>query len=136
MVHPGPPRSNSITSPLRLRWLWLCALAVAACLGATLVAAQDNSAQSGATPTLHVYTNLVQIPVLVLDAWRDKLSSPVAQNRFSISFDGGPWSRPTYARLEGDGPIDLSIVLDTRSAQSDLLEKMDQTIADLSLIHI
>jgi len=132
MVHPGPPRSNSITSPLRLRWLWLCALAVAACLGATLVAAQDNSAQSGATPTLHVYTNLVQIPVLVLDAWRDKLSSPVAQNRFSISFDGGPWSRPTYARLEGDGPIDLSIVLDTRSAQSDLLEKMDQTIADLA----
>jgi hypothetical protein len=74
----------------------------------------------------------VQIPVLVLTPEGEKLSSPIAQNRFSISFDGGPWSRPTYARLEGDDPIDLSIVLDTRSAQEDLLQRMDQTIADLA----
>src|ERR1019366_9535644 len=60
------------------------------------------------------------------------LYSPIAQNRFSISFDGGPWLRPAYARLEADDPIDLSIVLDARSAQQDLLERMDQTIADLA----
>jgi VWFA-related protein len=105
---------------------------MAACLGGTLLPAQDNSAQPGTTPTLHVYTNLVQIPVLVLTPGRDKLYSPIAQNRFSISFDGGPWLRPAYARLEADDPIDLSIVLDARSAQEDLLERMDQTIADLA----
>jgi hypothetical protein len=105
---------------------------VAACLTGTLLPAQDTPAQSGATPTLHVYTNLVQIPVLVLTPEGEKLSSPIAQNRFSISFDGGPWSRPTYARLEGDDPIDLSIVLDTRLAREDLLGRMDQTIADLA----
>jgi VWFA-related protein len=105
---------------------------MAACLGGTLLPAQDNSAQPGTTPTLHVYTNLVQIPVLVLTPGRDQLYSPIAQNRFSISFDGGPWLRPAYARLEADDPIDLSIVLDARSAQEDLLERMDQTIADLA----
>jgi len=105
---------------------------MAACLCGTSLPAQDTPEQTGATPTLHVYTNLVQIPVLVLDPWRNKLPSPIAQDRFSISFDGGPWHRPTYARLEADDPINLSIVLDARSAQDDLLEKIDQTIAGLA----
>ena len=112
---------------LQRRWLCLCGLGMA-----TLLAAQNSPAQPDATPTLRVYTNLVQIPVLVLSSERDKLYSPIAQNRFSISFDGGPWLRPTYARLEAEDPIDLSIVLDTRSVPEDLLQKMDQTIADLA----
>jgi hypothetical protein len=104
---------NSITSRLQPRWLRLGGLAVAACLTGTLLPAQDTPAQSGATPTLHVYTDLVQIPVLVLDSWREKLSSPIAPNRFSISFNGGPWSRLRHVHREGNDPIDLSIVLDT-----------------------
>jgi VWFA-related protein len=82
--------------------------------------------------TLHVDANLIQIPVLALDAWRNKLSFPIAQDRFFISFNGGPWARPRYARLEGDDPIDLAIVLDTRLPQEDLLEGMDQAIAGLA----
>ena len=101
LMHLGSSRLNSITSRLQPRWLRLGGLAVAACLTGTLLPAQDTPAQSGATPTLHVYTNLVQIPVLVLTPGRDKLYSPIAQNRFSISFDGGPWLRPAYARLRG-----------------------------------
>ena len=65
-MHLGSSRLNSITSRLQPRWLRLGGLAVAACLTGTLLPAQDTPAQSGATPTLHVYTNLVQIPVLVL----------------------------------------------------------------------
>src|ERR1017187_6933780 len=122
-MHLGSSRLNSITSRLQPRWLRLGGLAVAACLTGTLLPAQDTPVQPDATPTLHVYTNLVQIPVLVLTPAREKLSSPIAQNRFSISFSGGPWSRPTYARPEGDDPIDLSIVLDTGSSPEDLLEK-------------
>jgi hypothetical protein len=108
-------------SLLRSRWQSLCALGMVVCLTGTLLRAQDapalpaqnNSVQSGATPTLHVYTDLVQIPVLVLDSWREKLSSPIAPNRFSISFNGGPWSRLRHVHREGNDPIDLSIVLDT-----------------------
>jgi VWFA-related protein len=116
----------------KLRWRCLCGLAIAAGLSAASLLAQDAPAQPGAIPTLHVYSNLVQIPVLVLTPEREKLSSPIAQNRFSISFDGGPRLRPAYARLEGDDPIDLSIVLDTRLPQADLLQRMDQAIADLA----
>jgi VWFA-related protein len=105
---------------------------MAACLSGTSLSAQDNPAQAGTTSTLHVYTDLVQIPLLVLTPEHEKLSSPIAQNRFSVSLDGGRWFRPKYARLEGDDPIDLSIVLDTRGPQEDLVERMDQTIADLA----
>lgn len=123
---------NSITFLLRPPWLCLCGLGMAVCLGGTLLSAQNTPATSDAIPTLHVYTNLVQIPVLVLTPTREKLLAPIAPNRFSISFDGGPSFQPTYARLEGDDPIDLSIVLDIRSLQIDLIERIDQTIADLA----
>src|ERR1017187_4500691 len=73
-MHLGSSRLNSITSRLQPRWLRLGGLAVAACLTGTLLPAQDTPAQSGATPTLHVYTNLVQIPVLVLTPAREKLA--------------------------------------------------------------
>jgi hypothetical protein len=131
-MHPGSSRLNSITFLLRPPWLCLCGLGMAVCLGGTLLSAQNTPATSDAIPTLHVYTNLVQIPVLVLTPTREKLLAPIAPNRFSISFDGGPSFQPTYARLEGDDPIDLSIVLDIRSLQIDLIERIDQTIADLA----
>jgi VWFA-related protein len=94
--------------------------------------AQDVPPQQGATATLHVYANLVQIPVLVLDPWGAKLASPIAPNRFRISIDKGPWRQPSYARLEADDPLDLSIVLDTRTVPADMLEAMDQAVADLA----
>jgi VWFA-related protein len=136
-MHPRSPRLNSITSLLQLRWLWLCGLGMAVCLGGTFA---PRAGQLGATWRDTDAACLYQPGAdsgACSDAWREKLSSPIAPNRFSISFDGGPWSRPTYARLEGDDPIDLSIVLDTRLTarvpqQEDLLEKMDQTIADLA----
>jgi VWFA-related protein len=44
----------------------------------------------------------------------------------------GGFGRPTYARIEGDDPIDLAIVLDTRLPQRDLFERIGQAIADLA----
>jgi hypothetical protein len=83
-----------------------------------------------------VNTNLVQIPVLVLTAARERLSSAIAPNRFSISLNGEPAFRPTYARLEGDDPINLAIVIDTRAPQEDLLPKLDEDIANLAPIYL
>jgi VWFA-related protein len=130
MLHPGSPRLNFVTSVLPSPRL--CVLGMAMCFGTMPLLAQDTAAQSEATPTLHVYTNLIQIPVLVLTSGREKLPSPIAPNRFSISLSSGPSFRPVYARLEGEDPIDLAIVLDARSPQEDLLPKMDQAIADLA----
>lgn len=95
--------------------LWLCGLGIAAACIPSLQA-QD------APPTLHVYTNLVQIPTLVLQADRKPLAAPLAEGRFFVSFDGGPKFRATHARLEGDDPINLSILLDLRQPFPSLMD--------------
>ena len=107
------------------RLLLLCVGFVAVWGGAVL------AAQDAATPTLHAYANLIQIPVVVLSPFRLPLA-PIAPSRFSISLDSGPQFRPTHVRPEGDDPISVSILLDARGAQDDLLPKIDAAIADLA----
>ena len=93
---------------------------------AAALPAQDNG-----VPTLHVYPNLVQIPALVLD--QDlKPIVPIAEGRFFISLDGGPKFRVTHARLEGDEPISLAILLDVSQPYPTLMAKMDDAIAGLA----
>jgi hypothetical protein len=102
--------------------------------GAGLVAGWGGAAiaaQDAGIPTLHVYENLIQIPVLVLDPLRTPLE-PIAPRRFAISVDSGPRFRPTHVRQEGDDPISLSILLDARGPEDDLLAKVDAAIADLA----
>jgi hypothetical protein len=82
-------------------------------------------------PTLHVYTNLVQIPTLVLGQDR-KPTSSIAEDRFFVSVDGGPKFRVTHARLEGDDPISLAIVLDVSQPFPRLMAKMDDAVAGLA----
>jgi hypothetical protein len=95
-------------------------------LGGVPLAAQD-----GATPTLHVYTNTIQIPVLVLSPMRGPLA-PIASSRFSVSLDGGPQFRATHVRTEGDDPISLSILLDVSGSEAKLIPKLDEAIASLA----
>jgi VWFA-related protein len=110
---------------------------VAACLSRTELAAQDatgqdRSAQPSPVLTLHVATNLVRIPVLVLTPQYERLYSPIAPNRFTIQFGSEPPIRPKYVRREGDDPIDVAFVLDTRWPQESLLPKIDEAIANLA----
>ena len=81
--------------------------------------------------TLHVYETLIQIPVLVLDPLGTPLE-PIDPRRFAISIDSGPRFRPSYVRLEGNDPISLSILLDARGPEDDLLPKIDAAIAGLA----
>ena len=75
------------------------------------------AAQDAPTPkdepirTLHVYANLIQIPTLVLGLNRERLKTPIAESRFSVSIHRTVVSA-THVRLEGDDPISLSILLD------------------------
>jgi hypothetical protein len=90
------------------------------------VAAQDEGVQ-----TLHVYTNLIQIPVLVLSSFRQPMKQ-IAPNRFMVSVDSGPRFRATHVRPEGDDPISLSILLDARGRENEVLAKIDTAIAALA----
>jgi hypothetical protein len=81
--------------------------------------------------TLHAYTNLVQIPTLVVG----KDFKPVAridERRFFVSLDGGRKLRVTHARLEGDDPISLTILLDLTQSNPDIIVSADQAIASLA----
>jgi hypothetical protein len=88
-------------------------------------------AQDGATTTLHVYANTIQIPVLVLGADRQP-TAPIAPGRFKVSLDDGPKFRATHVRLEGDDPISLAILLDVSGKETDLMPKIDEAIASLA----
>ncbi len=101
------------------------------------MAAQDSAApaaqaESLATPTLHLATNLVQIPVLILTPKGERLPAPIALEKFQVKLHGGPAFQPKYARLEGDDPLDLAVVVDTRVLQNNLLQKVDDGIAELA----
>jgi hypothetical protein len=90
----------------------------------------------GQVPTLHVYTNLVQIPTLVLGHGLEQID-PIAENKFSVSVDSGPWFRATHVRREGDDPISLAVLLDMRFGAGDFIPKLRDSIAGLapSLVH-
>jgi hypothetical protein len=94
------------------------------------VAAQNQ--QNEPIHTLHVYTNLMQIPTLVLGPNREQIKPSIAESRFSVSIDSGPWFRVTHARPEGDDPISLSILLDVSGDTTELLPRMGSGIAGLA----
>src|ERR1700677_437796 len=115
-----------------LRFL-LCVLGLAGGWSRGVLAAQDVPVQQDEQiHTLHVYTNLIQIPTLVLDPKREQLKKPIAESRFSVSIDSGPWFRATHVRQEGDDPISLSILLDVSGDSSELMSKMDTAIGSLA----
>jgi hypothetical protein len=92
---------------------------------------EPNPFEDANVPTLHAYTNLVQIPVLALDPSGEPLAR-IAPERFYVSLDGGPRFRVTHARLEGDDPISLAIVMDLSEPFPKLEEKMDTAVAGLT----
>jgi hypothetical protein len=111
--------------------LWVPGLAWACC--GTLLQAQEQTPQKNEPiHTLHVYTNLVQVPTVVLGPNRDRIKRTIPENRFSVSIDSGPWFPATHVRQEGDDAISLSILLDVSGHGADLMPKMADAIAGLS----
>jgi hypothetical protein len=107
--------------------------AVRACiwglLSACSVAAQTS--ENASSLTLHVYTNLVQIPTLVLGDDRKPIAR-IDERRFFVSLDGGRKLRATHARLEGDDPISLTILMDLSQSNPRIMLSADQAIASLA----
>lgn len=94
------------------------------------LAATGQGPQNTVPYTLHVYTDLVQIPTLVLSPWLKTLPLIDAQ-KFNISLDAGPLFRPTHVRLEGDDPITLAILLDVSIDPKSLPPTLSKDIANL-----
>ena len=82
-------------------------------------------------PTLHVYTNLEQIPVLVLTSDHQRMK-PVDTSKFRVRLDSGPAFAPKYVRQEGDDPISLAVLIDTSNPKNELIPQLAQAIGDLA----
>jgi hypothetical protein len=108
-------------------------------MGAIALAGQDAAPAAEGNPivTLHAYTDLVQVPTLVLATNRGPIENHgqverIAEDRFFVSIDGGPKFRVTHARLEGDDPISLAILLDLSQPKETLMLWMNDAIASLA----
>lgn len=79
---------------------------------------------------LHVYTNLIQLPTLVLDD--DLKPVPlVPKEKFEIRLDSGTPFHPTGLRREGNDPISLGILLDASGDQDELMQKFIDSLPAL-----
>jgi len=80
---------------------------------------------------LHVYTNLIQLPSLVLD---DDLRTvpPVPREKFEVRIDSGPPFRPTGLRREGNDPISLGVLLDVSGDQDELIQTLIESLPTLA----
>ncbi len=95
------------------------------------VAAPAPEQASEPIATLHVYTNLAQMPVLVLTPLREEMK-PITEARFRLSIDGGQPFKPTHVRREADDPLSLAILIDTTKPRFDLLPKVEDAIVSLA----
>jgi hypothetical protein len=99
------------------------------CASTTLTRAQTSSTPEAANTTIHVYSNLLQLPVLILGPQRQTVSS-IAPERFRVEIQNGPVIVPRHVRMEGDDPITLAILLDN-AVHNELLEKLPEHLAEL-----
>jgi len=124
----------------RIRSVVVLLLGAAAALSPTLRAQDPTPSQPAAEPpqqlydgpihTLHVYMDLIQIPVLVLDSEQGRMK-PLDPARFLVSLDSGPKFRPRHVRQEGDDPITLGILLDPNGAP-DVMPQISAAISSLA----
>jgi hypothetical protein len=116
---------------MRLAPFFLSLLAITALCISTLAAQKAMPPQDESVPTLHAYSDLVQTAVIVLN--QDlKPMPPVPETSFFVSLDGGPRFRVTHARLEGDDPISLAILLDLSQPFPDLMKNIGDAVAHLA----
>jgi len=88
-------------------------------------------AQDPAPYTLHVYTNLIQVPTLVVTDELKQLP-PIPLHDFNITLDGGSPFHPSRMHRQGDDPIDLAILLDASGDQNILLQRFGEALASLT----
>jgi hypothetical protein len=102
---------------------------------AILFAAAPGGAQQAqdenATLTLHVYTNLMQIPVLVLGPYLDRVPK-VDPKKLTVQLGDEKPFHPTHVRPEGDDPVALAIVLDVSDSHNDLLPEFGKALGKLA----
>ena len=82
------------------------------------------------TYTLHVYTDLLQVPTIVLTRLHSNYRA-LTKESFTLSLDGGPRFHPANVRLEGDDPITIAILLDLTTDESSMFNSFASAMSTL-----
>jgi hypothetical protein len=82
------------------------------------------------TYTLHVYTDLLQVPTIVLTPLHSNYRA-LTKESFTLSLDGGPRFHPSNVRLEGDDPITLAILFDLTTDDSSMFTAFASAMSTL-----
>src|ERR1700744_4975861 len=82
------------------------------------------------TYTLHVYTDLLQIPTIVLTPLHSNYRA-LTKESFTLSLDGGPRFHPANVRLEGDDPITLAILFDLTTDDNSMFSSFASAMSTL-----
>jgi hypothetical protein len=110
-------------------------LVLSALFFASIACAGQKEATAGdenATMTLHVYTNLIQIPVLILGPYLDYVPK-IDPGKLTVSLDHETPFHPVHVRPEGDDPISLAILLDLSEDRTDLLPEFADAFAKMAV---
>jgi hypothetical protein len=81
--------------------------------------------------TLRAYTDLVQVPTLVLSKQREQ-TPLLTRAQFAVSLDYGPLFQPTKMRIEGDDPISLAVLLDAGGSANDIVKYFGESLSKLA----
>src|ERR1700728_3056548 len=111
------------------RALWMLSWAILFAMAAPGVAQQ--APDENATLTLHVYTNLIQIPVLILGPYLD-YAPKVDPKKLTVTVGDGKPFHPNHIRPEGDDPIALAILFDVSDSGSELPSRFESGLAGLA----
>jgi VWFA-related protein len=111
---------------------WVVVSRRIACLALCLLTAGGHAQDEydPTIPTLRVYTNLLQIPTLVLNAQHKPIPN-LAEGRFLVSIDSGPKSHVAHVRVEGEDPIALSILVDSSQVPGYIRSRIPDAITGL-----
>lgn len=111
--------------PQQLKPIAILLFALAAALHA-----QQPEPQQPAPYTLRVYTNLVQLPTMVLD-WQKSPVQNLPRDSFRMRIDHGPWFTPTRMHIEGPEPLHLGVLLDASGTEPDLMRQAPEALSKL-----
>ncbi len=117
-----PPVRRSPLCPHVLPVL-LALFALALLCGSVQANAQSTPVPSADAPyTLHVYQDLLQLPILVLNR-AQKSYTGLSAAQFTLRLDDGPPFHPRHTRLEGNDPLGVALVVDASQPGTLLLAK-------------
>ncbi len=90
-----------------------------------------EEAPDATTYRLRTFVNRIQVPTFVLGSNRMPVPDLPA-SAFSIRLDSGPAFHPTHARVEGNDPISLGVLIDAAGSQPQLVAQLANALSSLA----